>query len=676
MTNAPRRLLGALLAGCLVAAFALPAAAPAQNAPRVPEHNLDAFETVDLPDPTEYRSADGRPGDEYWQQEADYEIDVTLDTTSNTVSGTQTITYTNNSPEDLDRLWVQLEQNYFQPGSRGAQIVPEDARFSGFFPGAGYDLARVEIRQDGEARTPDYTVDGTRMRIPLAEPLPADGGTLELVIEWSYTMPKYGADRHGRFQAAEGTVYEFAQWYPRMYVYDDVHGWNPLPYLGQGEYYLEFGTFEVDITVPRNMIVAATGELQNPDEVLTETQRERLDEARESRETTTIIGRDEVGTDATRPDGSGPLTWSYRAEKVRDFAWAASSAFVWDAARADAQTHTVLAQSFYPKEGIGQGEAPGWEKSTEFVQHSVEFYSETYAPYPYPNAINVAGIVAGMEYPQIVFCDVESRGQSLFGVTDHEFGHTWFPMVAASDERRWAWMDEGLNTFMNQYSTADYYGVSIQRVMRQVSNGIANRFMTSPYADQPIMTHSDKIRDDALGPLAYSKPALGLMMLREHVVGPKLFDEAFQAYYTRWKYKHPKPADFFRTIEDVTGENLDWFWRSWFYETDSLDQAVTNVAHNDSTTQITVEQQTDFMLPMTVALTYEDGSTETRRVPTEAFFTRDTHTITVSDHTVTKVQIDPNRILPDGDRADNTWNRSDASGSSSSGGSGGTSGDR
>jgi aminopeptidase N len=268
-----------------------------------------------------------------------------------------------------------------------------------------------------------------------------------------------------------------------------------------------------------------------------------------------------------------------------------------------------------------------------------------------------------MEYPQIMFCDVTSRGRSLFGVTDHEFGHTWFPMVVASDERRWAWMDEGLNTFMNQYSTDAFYGGTNQQSLQRLSKGMP-RFLQSPYGDQPIMTYSDRVRDRALGALAYGKPAHGLMLLREYVLGPERFDSAFKAYFDRWAYKHPKPADFFRTLEDVAGEDLDWFWRSWFYETDTMDQAVDSVATGD-TTRVTVEQRDELMMPVTVQLTYADGSTEQRRVPAEAFFTQDTTTLRVTKGPLQEVAIDPNRLLPDVNRGNNTWSRSDAQGSSS-----------
>jgi len=660
----PRIIAGALLAALLPALLS-PTSTRAQRMPQdVPEHNLGSFESIDFPDPNRYRDADGSPGRAYWQQSADYQIDVELETATNRVTGTETITYTNNAPEALERLWVQLEQNYFKPGSRGAAAVPADARFGGFFEEAGYNLSNLRIQRDGETTTPDTLIDGTRMRVSLDESL-ASGDSLQLSFDFEYTLPEDGADRHGRLQVEDGTVYQFAQWYPRMYVYDDVHGWNPLPYLGQGEYYLEYGTFNVNITVPHDMIVAATGRLQNPDEVLTDAQQNRLAEARDSRETVMIIDSTEVGDPKTRPSGNGPLTWRYTADKVRDFAWATSGAFIWDAAKASAGDETVLAQSYYPREGLGSSKKkPGWEKSTKFVQHSVEFYSDFLAPYPYPNAINVAGRVAGMEYPQIVFCDVNSRGRRLFGVTDHEFGHAWFPMVVGSDERRWAWMDEGLNTFINRYSTAAFYGTSPMRFLKSVSKRMP-KLMQSPLANQPIMTYADRIRDKALGALAYGKPAHGLMLLREYVLGQERFDSAFKAYFDRWAYKHPKPADFFRTMEDVSGEDLDWFWRSWFYETDTMDQAVDSVATGE-TTMVTVEQRDGLMMPMTVRLTYDDGSTEQRRVPAAAFYTKDTNTLRVTEGSLQKVAIDPNQILPDMNRGNNTWTPSDTTESSSS----------
>lgn len=645
----------ATVAALLVGLLALLVTPVSSTAQRPDADNLDTFEILDLPDADAYRTGDGRPGPMYWQQEADYDIEVELLPEENRIEGTQTITYTNNAPSELNYLWMQMDQNLFAPGSRGEAVVPPDARFSGFFEEGGYDISNLRIEHNGNTYTPESVTDDTRMRVALDEPLAAEGDSLTLSMEFSFELPDYGADRMGMFEAEEGTVYQLAQWYPRMYVYDDVNGWNVLPYLGQGEYYLEYGQFDLDITVPHDFIVTATGALQNPEEVLTDTQQERLADAQQSRSPVTIIADDEVGEPDTRPVDSGTLTWEYQANDVRDVAWAASRSFIWDAAEADAGTHTVLAQSLYPAEGLGGGEnsTPGWEESTEYVQHSVEFYSERYTPYPYDHAVNVGGIVAGMEYPQVMFCSVEARGRGLFGVTDHEFGHTWFPMLVGSDERRWAWMDEGLNTFMNLYSTADFYGEDLSRVIQQSSQQVA-RFAQSPYADQPIMTQSDHIRRQALGMLAYRKPAVGLALLREHVVGPDRFDAAFKTYIDRWAYKHPQPSDFFRTIESVAGEELDWFWRGWFYETDGADPAVTEVDADAATA--TIAQETDLLLPVPVELTFDDGSTQMVRVPTEAFATGDTHAISWDDErTIDNITVDPNQVLPDVDRDNNDW---------------------
>jgi len=665
----------------LAALFAFPLLSPhsaaAQQSPS--SLNTSSFEPLAYPDPDTYRTGDGRPGEAYWQNEADYQIQVRLDTASHRVTGSETITYTNNSPHDLENLWVQLEQNLFDPDSRGARITPADARFSGAFEEGGYELSDVQITRNGTTSAATTLVDGTRMRISLDEPLAANGGTAELSMDFTYILPQYGADRHGRLDVEDGTVYEFAQWYPRMFVYDDVNGWNTLPYLGQGEFYLEYGTFALDLTVPSDYVVAASGTLQNPDEVLTDTQRQRLDEARQSRETVHIITEEEAGTDATRPgsdgaNGDGTTTWRYVAEDVRDVAWATSNAFIWDAATAETGNGSTLAMSLYPKEGLGSEQNPGWEHSTEYVQHSVEHYSETWdAPYPYPVAINVAGIVGGMEYPQIMFCSYQARGRALFGVTDHEFGHTWFPMVVGSDERRHVWMDEGVNTFINQYSAMEFYDADVQTVMQRLAR-LVTASMQGAGGEQPSTTYADQIRRRALGFLAYRKPAAGLMLLREWVIGPERFDTAFKAYYDRWAYKHPQPSDFFRTLESESGEELDWFVRSWFYETDVLDFAVQGVETNDDgRTLVTVSSDEELMLPMPVRLTYADGTTEDRRVPVEAFFTSDTYRIVAtSGKTLSRVTVDADRILPDIDRRNNTWSAAD---STSSGTAGDSSGD-
>ena len=637
----------------LLAALAtLPVTAQqARTSGEEPEHNLETFAPLDLPTPNAYRAADGRPGPAYWQQRADYFIEVALDPATHRVTGSETITYTNNSPLPLEAIWLQLDQNLFHSGSRGAALQGEDSRWRGAFDDGGYDVTRVEIVQGNLREEATYFVDDTRLRIALEEPVPPGGGTVDVEVDFAFTVPEYGADRMGRLDVAQGTVYEIAQWYPRLYVYDDVSGWNPLPYLGQGEFYLEFGDFDLEITVPRDFIVTATGELLNPDEVLTGEQQQRLDRARESQVPVHIIFPDEVGREATRPAGDEMLTWKYRATDVRDVAWAASQAFIWDAAGYE----TTLIQSFYPQEGLGDRETPGWEEATLYGRHAIKYYSEQWFPYPYPVATSVGGIVGGMEYPMIQFSSVQARGQSLFGVVDHELGHNWFPMIVASDERRHAWMDEGFNTFINYYSNLAFYGDASERAERVASARVAGR-MQEPIADQPIGTYPDLIRREGLGFLAYRKPAAGLIILREQVLGPERFDPAFRAYIERWAYKHPQPADFFRTIENVSGEDLDWFWRGWFFSTDVLDQAVASVERSEGGNRITLENRGGLIMPTTLEIRYANGTTERRRLPAETWTTSDEHVIVIPGRlALAEVRLDPESVLPDVNRRNDRW---------------------
>ena len=618
--------------------------------------NSEAFERPELPDADSYRTGSGRPGPAYWQQRADYEIDVRLDTTSHRIEGADTITYTNNSPDSHDYLWVQLDQNLFDPDSRGALANPPDARWRGAFEEGGVTIEEVEfVNPSGRRLEPSYLITDTRMRIALEEPIPPGGSTVELDIAWSFTIPEHGADRMGRYDSRAGWVYQLAQWYPRMFVYDDVNGWNPQPYLGQGEFYTEFGDFQVEVTVPRDLIVVATGELQNPREVLTQRQRSRLEKARTSAKTVTIRSRNGIGDPATRPEGSGPLTWRFEAEDVRDFTWAASKAFIWDAAGWE----DVLIMSAYPPEGLSQGgdSQPGWEMSTQYVRHSISFYSEEFYPYPYPVAINVGGTVGGMEYPMISFCSIDYRGTSLFGVTDHEFGHMWFPMLVQSDERRYFWMDEGLDTFMNYYSNKAYYGEDARtRTLRLMQPDAIARRMQSQLGSQPSATQSDHIVSQALGFVAYRKPGFGLVLLRELILGEERFDSALRTYVERWKYRHPKPSDFFRTIEDVAGEELGWFWSGWFYETDLLDQAVDSVVVSGNRSTVHLSNQRELVMPAPMQVTYEDGSSTTVTLPVDVWMRSDYHTWRAPEgRRIQSVTLDPNRMLPDVDRTNNTW---------------------
>jgi hypothetical protein len=604
------------------------------------------FAPLALAPANDLRTGAGIPGRAYWQQQADYDIQVSLDPAAHRVTGQETITYTNNSPDELDFLWVQLDQNLYAPNSRASVLNVFGGR--GLQLEGGYTLERVEIVKDGQRITPRYLVTDTRMKIDLDRPLAAQGGVLSVEIDWSFVVPERGG-RMGRLETGDGWLYTIAQWNPRMAVYDDVDGWNTMPYLGSGEFYLEYGSFDVAITVPRDFIVVATGELQNPDDVLTRAQRQRLTRARQSAERVYVVSPDEVGSSATRPSGRGPLTWRYHADNVRDFSWASSPSFIWDAAAWE----DVLVMSAYPKEGLGDEANPGWERSTEYSLHTIEYYSTEWFRYPYPVAINVAGPVGGMEYPMIVFCSVRARGQGLFGVTDHELGHNWFPMIVGNDERRYAWMDEGFNTFLNHYSNLAFYGHETSRGSRTNPAGIA-RGMQAPNADLSIMTYPDHMQGRSLGFLAYAKPGAGLVLLRDVILGPERFDPAFRKYVADWAFKHPTPADFFRSIEDGVGEDLSWFWRGWFYSTDVLDQAVDSVVADSAGSRVFLSNQAGLVMPADVEVTFTDGTTERHTLPVEVWVGQDFYTLTVpGERLVQCATVDPGARLPDVDRSNN-----------------------
>ena len=656
----------ALLAAALLA-VPVARAQPAGGA--LPATNAAVFAPLELPPPNAYRAADGRPGPAYWQQRADYRIEAALDTAAHRVSGTVVLTYTNNSPLPLEHLWLHLEQNRFAQSSRGSALTPPDSRWAGSFTDGGFRLGEVTVAQGGTRYAPAVTVDDTRMRVDLRQALPAAGGQLALTVPFSFVMPEYGADRGGLFEARRGTVYEVAQWYPKVAVYDDVNGWNVQPYLGQGEFYLGYGDFDVSLTVPSNMTVVASGALQNEAEVWAPAQRARLAEAMTGDGVVRVVTPQEVGQAAGR---SGPTaTWRFRIETARDVAWAASAAFRLDAtSAANGAGGRVLILAAYPAEGVSDDPSePGWEHGAEFSRHSIAYYSREWFPYPYPAAVSVAGVVGGMEYPGIQFSSVEARGFGLFGVIDHELGHNWFPMIVGSDERRHAWMDEGLDTFLNVRSNVAYFDEGTPpfgagradetRWVHLTRNPATLDYLDEPYAqDQAVMTYPDRLRPQSLGWFAYRRPGKGLLILRDYVLGPERFDPAFREYIARWAYKHPQPADFFRTIEDVAGEDLDWFWRQWFVAEGDwrYDAAVAAVEPGGGGTTLVFENRAEMVFPLTAEVTFADGTTTRVHVPVEAFFLRDRVTAGVpGDRRVTRVVLDPDGHLPDEDPDNNTW---------------------
>src|SRR2546422_926509 len=647
----------------VLAALQQPAATPPPTpAPALPPQVGDTspFRRLALPTPTLLREGSGRAGPRYWQQRADYTIRASLDTATHVITGRETIRYSNNSPDTLTYLWLQLDQNIYRANSRGAALNPTDARFAGQGFEGGYTIEYVRaLQRFGQAigRAPlATTVNGTVMRAELDRPLPP-GQNVTLELAYRFEVPEHGSDRMGRERFPGGWLYEIAQWYPRLAVYDDVRGWNTEQYLGQGEFYLEYGDFDVALTVPSSFVVAATGTLLNPVAVLTPTQRARLATALKSDTTVPIVAKTEVGQPVTRPrprsSGAGPtptLTWRFSAKNVRDFAWAAAPNFIWDASG----WQGVLVQSFYPPEANAD-----WARSTEFARHSIKHYSEKWFRYPYPTAINVAGPVGGMEYPMIVFCSHRSGGLGLFGVTTHELGHEWFPMIVGSNERLYMWQDEGFNTFMNIYSTRAFFPDVVWD--RERGNAQAWAQFVRSGRDEPSMLPADRVDPTLLGQVEYSKPATGLYLLRHYVLADTgRFDAAFREYIRRWAFKHPTPADFFRTMEDALGEDLSWFWRGWFYRTDVIDQAVDSVrTRNDSsgtTALVYLASPGGLPMPADLRLTLANGAVETVRLPVEIWYrsNRYAYARQVAADPV-KVEIDPGMNLPDVRRENNVW---------------------
>ncbi len=605
---------------------------------------------------TIYRSGSGQPGPAYWQNRADYKISAALNTKENIVSGSETITYTNNSPDALPFIWLQLDQNLFTRESRGALSTPyEGARFGNQDFDGGDVIKSVKVIQGGNTVSPKYIITDTRMQIILPAAIKPKGDEIKIEIAWDFKIPEYGSDRMGMQKTKKGVIYEIAQWYPRMEVYDDVNGWNTLPYLGAGEFYLEYGNFDYTINAPADMIVVGSGKLQNPDEVLTSVQRKRLDEAANSDSTIYIRTVDEVNKLDSVSTEKNTKTWHFIINNSRDASWAASRAFVWDAARINLPSgRKSLAMSVYPVESASD---TAWERSTEYAKASIEYNSKKWFEYPYPVAVNVAGRVGGMEYPGIVFCSWKAFRGRLWGVTDHEFGHTWFPMIVGSDERRYMWQDEGLNSFINIYSTLNFNNGEYKPRRNSARDLVP--FLLRKDAE-PIMTFSDVIKSPYLSLVAYYKPAAVLYLLREYVLGHERFDYAFRTYIKRWAFKHPQPKDFFRTMNDASGEDLNWFWKGWFYKKWNLDQAVKDVKYigNDPSkgVLITIENLEQMAMPVTVQVKEQNGKVGRVELPVEIWQRGGTWTFKYnSTSMIDSVVIDPDKILPDINPDNNVW---------------------
>ena len=672
---------------CLLAAACIATAALAQSPARPSPDAFDprvTFAPLTLPDPVNvYRSSNGAPGPAYWQNEADYEMHASLDTDKKILTNSEIITYTNNSPDTLPSLWIHLEQNIYREDSRahnlgtapnaaprtrpgGAAVPSERGTTSGFV----LDSVQVEDTPSHLLKA-DYLVSDTRMNIRLATPLAPKGAHLRIHIRYHYTIPGLWGGRTSWGTAQHGDIYDIAQWYPRMCVYDDIRGWDTLPYIGS-EFYLEYGHFDYSVTVPWNFIVAGSGELMNPAQVLTPTQLARLDQARHSDATVYIRRPDETTDPASRPRHSGTLTWRFHMDHTRDVVFSASPTFVWDAARMNIKREGLrdelptnripLAMSVYPVESVGDD---AWTRSTEYVKDTVENMSRRWYPYPYPNAVSVAGFSTGMEYPGVVFDGIPDKGSFLFWVTAHEIGHDWFPMIVGSNERRYAFMDEGFNTFIDIFESEDYaHGKYGPKRDGEYSAGgeppdTILKVLDNPAAP-PILTRADAFTGALGHPVQYFKGAYGNVLLREQILGPDRFDPAFRKYIRDWAFKHPRPSDFFRTMESEGGEDLTYFWRGWYLNNWTLDFAIQNAKYIDNDPArglvVTVATLRQLVLPVTLQVNFKDGTHDRIRIPVEAWLSKGTANFTFpAARPATSVVLDPDHLLPDDDRSNNTF---------------------
>jgi hypothetical protein len=615
------------------------------------------FAPLNLPNGNIYRSGDGSPGPKYWEQRADYDLHGTLDTAAKALRGEMTLRYTNNSPDTLRFVWFQVEQNAFKNGSLNSYVFPAESRFGARnFEGGDFidrfnQVAGAAKGAKGTGVPLKTRVEGTVMKVDLATPLPP-GQTTTFDVAWHFNVPEHGADRMGR----DGALYELAQWYPRVCVFDDLRGWNTEPYLGQGEFYLEYGDYNLSVTVPAGYIVAATGMLQNAAEVLTPTEISRLAQAAKSETPVHIITEDELKSGAARPKrATGMVTWRFAAHNVRDAVWAASPDYMWDAS--SWQGHMAFA--YYRPSAIEP-----WKDAADMSRMSINEYSERWFQYPYPQISAVEGPISGMEYPMLAMEDRNPDKYSLYNVVTHEIGHMWYPMIVGSNERMHMWQDEGFNTFINYFSEARRFpekGTYDERVAhdrREVEAYMQHN------VDVPLEVQPDRIEPMLLGENAYVKTAVGLGLLRDEILGPAAFDDAFREYTRRWAFKHPSPADFYRTMENVSGRRLDWFFREWFIENPHFDVAVDSVRQKQvgdiDSVQVFYGNHARGVLPLHARFTFSDGSTENFDYPAEIWSTDEVNYDRLygfNGKKITKIELDPDKRSMDTDRSNNVWPR-------------------
>ncbi|AUC22638.1 aminopeptidase [Polaribacter sejongensis] len=676
-----------------------------------------------LATPNDQHAASGAPGSQYTQQKVDYVMDIRLEESTNKIYGDETITYHNNSKDQLEYLWVQLDQNMRADDSKtplakstGATpfITPENFQKDFMNEGKGFGFNIEEVESNGKPLS--HFINRTMMRINLPKPL-ASGDTFKFSIKWNYKINDINKDggRSGLETFPDGNNnYTIAQFFPRLAVYNNVEGWQNMQFWGRSEFALEFGDYEVNITVPADHIVDATGDLQNEKNVLTKTQRNRWEKARKTFDTPVMIVTQAEAEEAEKGRATKTKTWTFKAEKVRDFAFASSRKYIWDAMATNINGKTVMAVSLYPKEGN-----PLWEEhSTRAVAHTLIEYSKLTFDYPYSKAISVHSERQGMEYPMICFnfgrpnpdgtySDRTKKG--MIGVIVHEVGHNFFPMIVNSDERQWTWMDEGLNSFVEILAEFSYdYDLFSKNPAKEIT-----RYMGGDQSNiSPIMSQGDYVKQ--FGPNAYTKPAAALYILRTTIMGPELFDHAFRTYSQRWMFKHPTPSDFFRTMEDASAMDLDWFWRGWFYTTDVTDIGIKEVkplyltdkpnervaklkeqykqyfdglgelvyitdkkedanakamdAHVNGKEvpsylyAVEFEKPGGLVMPIIVGLTYADGTTDKQTFPAQIWMKNDTSAKRVFSSTkeITSITVDPDFETADVDTSNNSWPKKEA----------------
>jgi len=639
----------------------------------IPAHNKFRQMGTQFNTPNAYRTASGAPGQLYWQQQANYRISVKLDESNQTITGEETIEYINHSPDVLTYLWVQLDQNRRQKDNITRAITPvriEDLRNPRLASLYSYEFDggfRIESVTNGEGNALPYTINHTMMRIDLPEAL-RPGQKTELAITWWYNINDRMKERARSgmeyFEEDDNYIFTIAQFFPRMAVYSEVEGWQNNQFFGKAEFALPFGNYEVEITVPADHVVGATGELLNKEEVLSKEQISRLDAAMLSLEDPVFIVSEEEAIQAEKHKSTKTKTWKYKAENVRDFAFASSRKFIWDGMGVKMSDRTVLATSLYPKEGN-----PLWEEySTRAVAHTLKVFSRMTFNYPYPVAYSVHTAQIGMEYPMISFNlgRPEKDGSytdrvkyRMISVIIHEVGHNYFPMIVNSDERQWTWMDEGLNTFVQTVAELEWQAdYPFQRGMPQ---SVINYMKGDHTGIAPIMMNGELLVHR--GPNAYGKPSAGLMILRETIMGRELFDFAFKEYANRWKFKHPTPEDFFRTMEDASAMDLDWFWRGWFYTTDRVDIALDTVIRAENERGPGTYYQLDFsnvggmLMPLVIQFEFADGSKEIKHVPAQIWSKNNLKTskLFLFEKEVAAITLDPNQETADCDTGNNHW---------------------